>query len=116
LGDQHGQGKTLANLGNVYEQQGQIDLAIPLWQEALTKLPEGAAEYPIFQEWLETARHRPTKASKQPILPLIIGAIVAILLLVNMISGRWVVAVLILGLAIGFWLLLPLFLPQPTPF
>lgn len=108
LGDLHGEGKTLGNLGLLYKQQGQVDLAISLWQEALTKLPEGAAEYPIFQGWLETAQHSPTKALKQPILLLIIGSIIAILLLVNLISGRWIVAVVILGLAIGFWLLLRL--------
>jgi tetratricopeptide (TPR) repeat protein len=57
LGNRHGEGRTLGNLGLLYAQQGQIDLAIPLWQEALTKLPEGAAEYPIFQGWLEAVRH-----------------------------------------------------------
>jgi tetratricopeptide (TPR) repeat protein len=88
LGDLHGESKTLGNLGLLYKQQGQVDLAISLWQEALTKLPEGAAEYPIFQGWLETAQHSPTKALKQPILLLIIGSIIAILLLVNLISGR----------------------------
>jgi tetratricopeptide (TPR) repeat protein len=108
LGDRHGEGQTLGNLGLVYEQQGQLDLAIALWEESLSKLPEGAAEFNKTQGWLETARHPPTKASKQPMLPLIIGAIVAILLLINLISGRWIVAVVILGLAIEFWLLLRL--------
>jgi tetratricopeptide (TPR) repeat protein len=108
FGDRHGEGRTLGNLGLVYELQGQVDLAIPIWQEALTKLPEGAAEYPIFQGWLEAAQHPSTKTSKQLILSLIVGAIVAILLLVNLISGHWIVAIVILGLAIGFWLLLRL--------
>jgi tetratricopeptide (TPR) repeat protein len=88
LGDRHGEAQTLGNLGLLYQLQGQVNLAIPFWQEALSKLPEGAAEYPIMQGWLETARNPLTTASKQPILLLIIGAIVAILLLVNLISGR----------------------------
>jgi tetratricopeptide (TPR) repeat protein len=108
LGDRHGEGRTLGNLGLAYEQQGQVDLAIPIWQEALTKLPEGAAEYPIFKGLLESAQHPLTTALKRLILPLIIGAIIAILLLVNLISGRWILAVVILGLAIGFQLLLRL--------
>jgi tetratricopeptide (TPR) repeat protein len=88
LGDRHGEAQTLGNLGLLYQLQGQVNLAIPFWQEALSKLPEGAAEYPIMQGWLETARNPLTTASKQPILLLIIGAIVAILLLANLISGR----------------------------
>jgi tetratricopeptide (TPR) repeat protein len=88
LEGRYGEAQTLGNLGLIYQQRGQLDLAIPIWEEALSKLPEGAAEYPSVQGWLETARNPPTKTSKQPILLLIIGEIVAILLLVNMISGR----------------------------
>jgi tetratricopeptide (TPR) repeat protein len=108
LGDRHREGKTLSNMGVLYAKQGQLELAIPLWQEALTKLPEDAAEYPTVEGWLETARNPPIKASKQPILLLIIGSIFANLLLVNLILGHWIIAVVILGLAIGFWLLLQL--------
>jgi tetratricopeptide (TPR) repeat protein len=108
LGDLYGEAQSLGNLGLVYKQQDRLDLAIPLWQVALTKFPEGSADYLILKRLLETDRHPQTKASKQPILRLIMGASVAILLLVNMISGYWIVAVVILGLAIGFWLLLRL--------
>jgi tetratricopeptide (TPR) repeat protein len=83
LGNLYGEGQTLCNLGLLYQNRGQADRAMALWQEALIKLPEGAPEYLMIQEWLETA-----KASTQSILLLIIGAIVAILLLVNLISGR----------------------------
>jgi tetratricopeptide (TPR) repeat protein len=64
LRDRYGEAQTLGNLGLLYAIQDQLDLAIPLWLEALTKFPEGAADYPIVEGWLETARHPPTKASK----------------------------------------------------
>ncbi len=82
--------------------------AIALCQESLAKLPEGAAEYKETKECLENAQRIKLRAFQKSILPSILGGIVAILLLVNMISGHWIVAVVIIGLAIGFWLLLRL--------
>jgi len=55
LGDRHGEGKTLMNMGLLYEQQGQQEQAVALWREALTKLHPDSPEYREVQEWLESA-------------------------------------------------------------
>jgi lipopolysaccharide biosynthesis regulator YciM len=50
--DRYWEGQILDKLGQLYQSKGEIDRAIPLWQEALTKLPEDAREYPIIQAQL----------------------------------------------------------------
>jgi tetratricopeptide (TPR) repeat protein len=110
LGDRYGEAQTLGNLGILYEDKGEVDRAITIWQEALTKFPEGAPEYKKTEGWLENAQNSPPSTSQKSIFLLIIGVIVTILLLVNLTSGRWIVALVILSLAIGLWLLLRLWI------
>jgi tetratricopeptide (TPR) repeat protein len=50
------EGQILDDLAKLYQAKGQLDLAIPLWQEALTKLPNDAREYPIIQSRLAQFR------------------------------------------------------------
>ncbi len=53
LNDRHGKGQTLANLGLLYEQQGQSEKARALWQEALAKLHPDSSEHRRVAGWLE---------------------------------------------------------------
>ncbi|MFQ6058831.1 MAG: tetratricopeptide repeat protein [Anaerolineae bacterium] len=53
LGDRHGEGMTLANMGLLYEKQGQKEKAVALWREALAKLHPDSLEHKQVAEWLE---------------------------------------------------------------
>jgi tetratricopeptide (TPR) repeat protein len=108
LSDGYSEAQALGNLGKIYERKGEPNRAIAFWKESLAKLPEGATEYQETKESLKNAQKIKLRAFQKSILPFILVGIVTILLLVNPISGRWIVAVVILGLAIGFWLLLRL--------
>lgn len=52
LGDRHGEGQTLANLGLLYKKRGNLKQAISLWQEALTKLHPDSPEIQAVRQWL----------------------------------------------------------------
>jgi tetratricopeptide (TPR) repeat protein len=54
LQDKHGEAQTLFNLGLVHKDINQLDIAITLWDKSLKKFPEGAAEYSIVQELLQS--------------------------------------------------------------
>ena len=58
LGDVHGEGQTLANLGVLYKKRHQPDQAKAHWQEALTKLNSSSPEFQKTQQWL-TALDQP---------------------------------------------------------
>jgi tetratricopeptide (TPR) repeat protein len=106
LSDGYSEAQALGNLGKIYERKGEPNRAIAFWKESLAKLPEGATEYQETKESLKNAQKIKLRAFQKSILPFILVGIVTILLLVNLISGRWIVAIVILGLMIGFWLLL----------
>ena len=52
LGDRHGEGMTLYNLGVIFERQDQQQQAIALWLEAITKLHPDSPEFKLAIRWL----------------------------------------------------------------
>ncbi len=95
LGDRHGVGQTLMNLGVVHNRRNQIEQARTLWREALTYLHPSSPEFQIVQRWLET----PTKPRwVNYLLPLAVGGFI----LFCLVKGYWLLA--ILGVAIVLWL------------
>ncbi|MGC9083544.1 MAG: tetratricopeptide repeat protein, partial [Anaerolineae bacterium] len=53
LGDRHGEGQTLANMGVLYKRQGDLEKARALWREALSKLHPASPDYRTVKGWLE---------------------------------------------------------------
>jgi tetratricopeptide (TPR) repeat protein len=99
IGDSHGEGQTLANLGNVYKRQKRLGQANTLWEEALTKLHPNSPDHATVTQWL--------RAVSQPRHHSWIGWLLSLgillLLIWNLISGHWLIA-LLGALALIGWL------------
>jgi hypothetical protein len=55
LGDRHGEGQTLMNLGFLCKQQGQKERAVDLWGGAQTKLRPDSPEHKQTEEYMQFA-------------------------------------------------------------
>jgi len=53
LGDRHGEGQTLTNLGLLYFNREQVERAVALWREALGKLHPDSPDYAKVVGWLK---------------------------------------------------------------
>jgi tetratricopeptide (TPR) repeat protein len=90
LGDEHGVGQTLANLGIIHKQRNQPEQARILWKEALTYLNPSSAAFQSVQQWLETPTPPITKPSKMNyLLPFAVGCSI----LFCLVKGYWLLAI-----------------------
>ncbi|MCU0565244.1 MAG: tetratricopeptide repeat protein [Oculatellaceae cyanobacterium Prado106] len=99
IGDVHGEGQTLGNLGMLQKQQKNLDRAKEIWGEALTKLHPDSPEHATVTQWLHSAAQPRRGGWQSWLLPLgLLG-----FLLWNLVRGHWLLALLVGGLGMGWW-------------
>lgn len=104
LGDRHGEGQILANLGLLYVKQGKTKQAIGRWQGALTKLHPDSPDTQKVRGWLQKAQN-PFSRFRWLIRFLLLG-IAGYFLVSQILAGRWAIVLVMLGVGITIFVLL----------
>ncbi|MEO1510382.1 MAG: tetratricopeptide repeat protein, partial [Cyanobacteria bacterium J06633_23] len=97
LGDRHGEGLTLENLGDVYFKRLNFVKAIDYWDESLEKLHPDSPEFKRLQQKLAQMR-----SPRQITLGCLPGVGVLLFFIFNLVRGHWLIATITGMAAIGF--------------